>query len=544
MTHGWLLTAPWWHWPRQGEQGLPPDRTRPALHKYATPAFGAELLADPQRRLRFVPTDLVGGKGPRKLYQPTHHRHYLVLTELHCDAPGLPSPPADEVCERGFVVRRHSVSVPVEHEATGRGLLRQVALARARIEVLDRKIGTAGTTNGVGEARLAALRERRDRAVTGRAERERALREWAEATGFHRSLQGWIPLAAGPDGPIPLPERPAAGLAPLAGLGRWVPVPELPTELTEAAFPLYPLVADPRDPHHDVAGLTVFFGAVPTVTADLELPVPGEGGRVDRRPRFTDLDRYEIRCFVRRHDPACPRTGAPHDCHGRLHWSEPTEEYRLAAPLDPRGTAHRPVTVMMPDLSVLKAEAAGLVGMGGLRMVTPPGSQLDLPGTPSGGGTQICSFAIPLITIIAMFVMKLFLPVVVFLFQLWWLLGLKLCVPPRVNLTQDLVDALETENGRGFVENPAVRAKLATELGQQGKNLMANLTAAAQSLGISTSGEPITDKIAKSLTDDAVAPPRDRLPAVRAALASAGLSAPDDDLKYEPRVERAEVFAP
>lgn len=49
-------------------------------------------------------------------------------------------------------------------------------------------------------------------------------------------------------------------------------------------------------------------------------------------------------------------------------------------------------------------------------------------------GFEICFLPIPLITIIATFVLELFLPVVVLLFQLWWMLALKFCIPPELNL--------------------------------------------------------------------------------------------------------------
>ena len=48
------------------------------------------------------------------------------------------------------------------------------------------------------------------------------------------------------------------------------------------------------------------------------------------------------------------------------------------------------------------------------------------------GRSQICSFSIPLITIVATFVFKLFLPVVMFLFGLLFLLKLKFCIPLSV----------------------------------------------------------------------------------------------------------------
>lgn len=50
------------------------------------------------------------------------------------------------------------------------------------------------------------------------------------------------------------------------------------------------------------------------------------------------------------------------------------------------------------------------------------------------GGPAICFFSIPLITIIASFVLNLFLPIVVLLFNLWFLLALRFCIPPSFSI--------------------------------------------------------------------------------------------------------------
>jgi hypothetical protein len=92
----------------------------------------------------------------------------------------------------------------------------------------------------------------------------------------------------------------------------------------------------------------------------------------------------------------------------------------------------------MPDLPTLAATAARLP----VQMKFPAGSALNIqadkdgkPSNPSVGGVpQVCFFSIPLITIIATFVLNLFLPVVVLLFGLWFLLGLKFCIPPSISL--------------------------------------------------------------------------------------------------------------
>src|SRR5205085_12390607 len=54
------------------------------------------------------------------------------------------------------------------------------------------------------------------------------------------------------------------------------------------------------------------------------------------------------------------------------------------------------------------------------------------------GMPQICFFSIPLITIVAMFVFSLFLPILVFLFGLFFLLALKFCIPPSIQIDAGL----------------------------------------------------------------------------------------------------------
>src|SRR6185312_7492304 len=74
-------------------------------------------------------------------------------------------------------------------------------------------------------------------------------------------------------------------------------------------------------------------------------------------------------------------------------------------------------------------------------LAKPPGS-LMISGTSSGAPSapgrstsfEICFFPIPLITIVATFVFELFLPVIMFIFQLWWMLALKFCIPPEIDV--------------------------------------------------------------------------------------------------------------
>lgn len=88
------------------------------------------------------------------------------------------------------------------------------------------------------------------------------------------------------------------------------------------------------------------------------------------------------------------------------------------------------------------------------------------------GGNAICFFSIPLITIIALFVLNLFLPIVVFFFQLWFLLVLRFCIPPQIKFGADLDVALAAQPpGIDFDANFAISvngtALLAADLNTQ-----------------------------------------------------------------------------
>ncbi len=58
-------------------------------------------------------------------------------------------------------------------------------------------------------------------------------------------------------------------------------------------------------------------------------------------------------------------------------------------------------------------------------------------------GSQVCFFCIPLITIVALFVLRIFLPIVVYLFGLWFLLKLKLCIPPSFSFDAQMAADLK-----------------------------------------------------------------------------------------------------
>ncbi len=441
--HRWILAGPWYRWEHPGKPSS--GRTsRPVFQKYDTPQLVAEFLKDPQHSLAFDDEDTVHdvhklpdlvpptyqGKprrlskntyvstGVRKLFLDTHKRFYLVVCELHCDEVGFPSVARSQVCEAGFVVRRRRVTtVPLQAAKQAHGILANIAQARVVLGRLD-PVVREGLDPVVAETRMGAS------AVLS-TEKAR-LAAWARTWGVTTRLEGWSVKA----------DR----------IGEWDTVEETPAEVhkTEQVFPLYPLVPDPRDAKHSAHGRTIYFGLVPTGSADTD-----DFGNA----RFDPDNQYEIRCFVRRHDPPCPRRSQAPDCHGRLFWGAATEAYRLAPHFDLVGTSKRPVSVQLPDLDALEAQAAALPPnqLAPFRMVAPANSNLEVTAdangaiTWSGRTSRICSFSIPLVTIVATFVFKLFLPVVTLLFSLFFLLKLRFCVPPEVSLPADVQAELDLD---------------------------------------------------------------------------------------------------
>jgi hypothetical protein len=194
----------------------------------------------------------------------------------------------------------------------------------------------------------------------------------------------------------------------------------------ETVYPMWPIPAVDGDRTHAARYGTVFFGVVPTSSDETE---------ADGRSRFDDQTLYEIQCFVRRSCPASVFTSAP------------TPRYRLAAHFDPAGCGQRPVTVQLPDLDQLAGSPQTL----GVAFAKPKGTLMvqgdgdGITWTGRSKGFEICCFPIPLITIVAMFVFQLFLPIVVLLFQLWWMLALKFCIPPELGLAAGVTAELDVD---------------------------------------------------------------------------------------------------
>ena len=149
-------------------------------------------------------------------------------------------------------------------------------------------------------------------------------------------------------------------------------------------------------------------------------------------PKFQqgENDRYQIVPFVRAKDDFDKE---------RIYWCEASvrsELFRVAAPFDPN--ASRPSAIPMPSLSDLRSGLAK-----GASMITPPdtfnllnalnlkkGASEDvLPKDEPGGiGIQwICSFSLPVITLVAMILLMIMISLLNIIF--FWLPWVKICLP-------------------------------------------------------------------------------------------------------------------
>lgn len=387
--HEWRLVAPTYSMPG----GRPPRGTAPIFQKYDSSELVNLFLKDPRTsehgpakqftvedRVHVVRRPPQGSKlkffnleyaptETRKLFLDAHKRFYLVVCELHCDVFGFPNASRDGVCEAGFVIRRHDWVFP-------------------RREIFNefRAFKLESTANIHGLHAEALKRQ-----------------------GRH-VVQRWVPTP-GED-----------------GVGEWRETADEPASLDETVYTLQPLIPDPREKEHPAAGRTIHFGLVPTANTNID----SLGG-----PQLDDESTYEVRCFVRRHKEGCPKKPTRADCKGPLVWSPPTDRYRVAAPFDLVGTSYRTINVKMPDLRALKAQAAvPKVGLRApVRFLLPPmsGPAVGTPSLPIPGGPKleggICFRNIPLTTIVAMFAYNILKPIVVRIFQLYYLEPLEFCLP-------------------------------------------------------------------------------------------------------------------
>jgi hypothetical protein len=437
--HPWAVVAPWWKWPDVANT-MSGRLTRPEFQKYETSKLVDEFIKDPQRCLKFVDEDLVHivqpaapitvGAKPRrfsdleyvidplrtrKIFLDTHKRFYLVVCQIHCDAPGFPRASRDDVCNAGFVVRRRTTDIPAAGVKEVAGILKNINSARGKLGVLEAPTsppnGKRFTNAIVSEARASVFEVQRASTLELLTQERARLRDWTSKFKVVPQLQGWFPEPG------------------LEKVGKWLPVDANPRELGgESVFPMYPLIPSKNDAKHSGRFGTIYFGLLPTGTGDTD---------AKGNARFDDQQYYEVTCFATRHLVPHDR-GSPCGCPDTLFWSLPTLPYRLAPHFDVVGTGKRPVTIQLPDIDALAAQSQPTLGVA---FAKPKGSLMvtgnkdgKIVGKHKTDRAEICSISIPLITIVATFVFELFLPVVTILFGLWFLLKLKFCIPPEISL--------------------------------------------------------------------------------------------------------------
>ena len=446
---------------------MPARSQRPLFQKYAAPDFVNKFLDEPQRSLKFICEDFVnklcldpnqavepgaGGQGNDylKLFLDAHSRFYVVVCELHCVAPGFPGVDREQVCEAGFVVRKWVSDIPLVSQASVAQAVKKkrklnaelLRLTETQRRAKKQVVARARTPKRVVVQSLVEAREKKIEQVKEELARATVQLQSLSVAVDHK-LKGWVPGLKSKDSEPGL-EKKNRQPGEHSGYGSWEDVEATPQDIEEEILPLYPLIPDPNRTNHSGKGKTLWFGVVPTQSADVD-----EKGNA----RYDDESLYEIRCFVRRHKPPCDKKSTRRDCPGEVVWSDATEGYKLAPFFDLDGAGHKPINIKLPDLDAAKEQAMrGPIGKGNnIRMIAPEGSMmgfksdgLNMPEQSAGGaGSQICFFSIILITIVALFVLRLFLPIVVFIFQLWFLLRLKLCILPSIEMDAGLAADLD-----------------------------------------------------------------------------------------------------
>jgi hypothetical protein len=474
--HPLTVVAPWWKW------GDPPSTqvgraSRPVLQKYDSSALITQFLENPQRCFKFGVKDLVHVIEPlpaidpvpsqpvrfsdttyaladpevRKLFLDTHKRFYLVVCQVNCDAPGFPKVSRDRICQSGFVVRRRTLEVPPEATLEASRALRDLRAARTQRAKLEaawsslRGPAPGKTALRLTDAKRQAISERRASVQARIATERERLVAIAQKFEIQSHVEGWFPSPTGAD-----------------RVGFWDAVEEAPLELgEEMVFPMYPLHAPPDRPEHSGQYGTIYFGLLPTGSREVD-----DAGA----PRFNSETLYEVRCFVKSHETKHAR-GAACPCPSSLVWSLPTQPYRLAAAMDLVGTCQQPTTITLPSIDELAAQAGPIMGA---RFVKPPGSlmvQGKRDGTVDSHSRssigEICFIPIPLITIVAMFVFELFLPVIMLLFGLFWMLKLKFCIPPQIEVAAGFELELEINGELGVDMKLQVQGNIETAFGVQ-----------------------------------------------------------------------------
>jgi hypothetical protein len=492
-----MVVAPWWQWtnPSTVPAGTPvtPDPkagrlSRPVFQKYDSPNLANDFVKDPQRSLRFVAEDLVhslqtapgpstnslgrlfrlgarksgtmvidqqylpDGTDTRKIFLATHKRFYLVVCSVHCDGAGFPKAARDKVCQAGFVIRRRALRTPASCVDEIAPTVKTLAATRARLgrvaqlaelETVAAATVAGGSATGFSSAKLESLVKTRGSLQALLTQERARFEDWVTKYHVVPELHGWFPSPKGFD-----------------KVGCWKKVAEMPDSVgTESNFPLYPLIPDKNDPGHAGQFGTIFFGLLPTSSHDCD-----EQGVA----RFDEREFYEVRCWVTRHKvPHDPDQPCP--CPDGTFWSLPSRPYKLASHFDLDGTSHQPVTIQLPDLNELAAQAKPTLGVG----LAKPAGSLMISGTSSGAPAspgrsaafEICFFPIPLITIVATFVFQLFLPVIMLIFQLWWMLALKFCIPPEISLDASITAEIGASGNIGISADLSVDASVELSIG-------------------------------------------------------------------------------
>lgn len=510
-VHDLVLTAPWYRWRDQRIGTFPafgpgPRLSRPVFQKFDEADFVNGFIADPQRSLRFLPEDRWMGTEPsaytgkirramdvrpfptfvRKIFLPPHRRSYLVVTEVHCDAPGLPDARLCRVAEMGFVIRRVRVSPDRTAAYWSEVRAARTALARARTRLV--RLAAGKTEHLLPDPGGPPPSELDDLATDGGPELESAVRRgWESFQARRRRLEALLELTAS-DFSGDLVEEAWIESSRSREWGAWVPVAELsrdragalataaPTaegiDGSEKVHALYPLVPDPTAPDHSAEGATLLFGAVPTSGGERDpagryrfaamgggsevwsenVGGPADAPDADAERSVTRAEAartaesstiphvQQVLCFVR------PRRDRKDKCPGPRVWSLPTEPYRVAEHFDLAGTKNWSVTIETPDLTALPAQAAALPrpsirqdGRRGKLSFTAEG--FDVTALPPGAA--ICFKNIPLVTIVATFLYEIVKPIVVFIFRLYYLLPLEMCFPCAIGgLLTEIDEAL------------------------------------------------------------------------------------------------------
>lgn len=419
MDTGFQLRAPWYVRERGNLSLLSAKARRPSIQMYDDSIFVERLLKDPRDSLKAGPDDRwsypvpmalsTAAKGRarfatstllntdlRKLYQPGHDRFYVLVVEVFCDQPGLPRAGSHDDLEVRFVMRRQQTSL-TGNKRPVRRLARNLLVEMAQKDKLE--VDTSLLPKDLPDVFWADAAHRR------RFEEDNA--SLLDEVRFHRDAQAWI---TGPAG---------NGWRTVGGI--------LAPKEKEEDFRMWRLPPS-ADDCEAARSRSLWFGVIPTFSPDHWVD---EAKRT--LPKLDEHAVYELHCFVHhKPDPA-------KKCPPEIYWGEASEPFRLAAPFDPDGTKNHTTSITLPDFRRLAARAGSKQGPGGLRITTPPGSALPPPSLKDitdgktrgvGPGGSVCTFAIELFFIVAFFLFMLFMPIVVFIFQLWWMLALRFCFPP------------------------------------------------------------------------------------------------------------------